>query len=156
MTSSDPHPLDLLREEARTTTPHAVRLSLDTLSAGHFALLRPEGWAAGAGEILRAAIGMERKAQMEMRIGLGAEVDDLPIRKTTALAEMTLDDLRAEYRDNRAMTLNVLDRLLEVAERREVRAWTLGEEVPPAVYILSLRNRLERLGRLVAEQRVSP
>lgn len=156
MTAPDPHPLDRLREEAQTTTPQAVRAALDTLSAGHFALLVPQGWAAGAEETLRTAIGMERKAQMEMRIGLGADIDDLPIRKTGALADMPLDDLLAEYREGRAVTLRVLDRLLEVAGRRDVRAWTLGEEVPPAVYILSLRGRLERLGERVAEQRVSP
>lgn len=156
MTAPEPHPLDPLREEAKSSPAQEVRHVLDTLSAETFALLTPEGWAAGAEETLRGAIGMERKAQMEMRIGLEGELDDLPLRKTGALADMTLADLLAEYRENRAMTLKVLDRLLEVGAVRDVRAWTLGEEVPPAVYILSLRNRLERLGRLVAEQRVSP
>lgn len=152
--NAEPHPLELLRQEAKTTTTAQVRRTLDTLSDWHFGLLDPHGWSAGAEETLRAAIGMERKAQMEMRIGLGADADPLPIRKTGALGDMTLPDLLVEYRENRAMTLAVLDLMLDVSTRREVRAWTLGEEVPPEIHILSLRNRLEMLGKKVAEQKV--
>ncbi|GHF50177.1 hypothetical protein HNQ07_002898 [Deinococcus metalli] len=154
MAASDPHPLDALRDEAQTTLTPDVRAALDTLSAEHAQLLTGTSWAAGAEDALRTAIGMERKAQMEMRIGLGADADALPLRKTTALADMTLPDLLAEARENRVMTLRVLDLLLDTATRRPVRAWTLGEEVPPEVYILSLRNRLRRLGESVAEQRL--
>ncbi|WP_309570008.1 hypothetical protein [Deinococcus sp.] len=146
--------LDALRDEAQTTSTPDVRAHLERMAAGHAALLTSGSWAAGAEDTLRTAIGMERKAQMEMRIGLGTDADVLPIRKTRALADMTLDELRAEARENRVMTLHVLDLLLDAASRRPVRAWTLGEEVPPEVYILSLRGRLERLGQGVAGQRL--
>lgn len=154
MADTETNALDALRDEAQTTSTPDVRAYLGRMADEHAALLTGEAWSAGAEDTLRAAIGMERKAQMEMRIGLGTDADALPIRKTRALADMTLDELRTEARDNRVMTLRVLDLLLDTATRRPVRAWTLGEEVPPEVYILSLRGRLDRLGQRVAEQRV--
>ncbi|MFC3832665.1 MULTISPECIES: hypothetical protein [Deinococcus] len=146
--------LDALRDEAQTTSTPDVRAHLGRMQGEHAALLATGPWKAGAEDTLRSAIGMERKAQMEMRIGLGADADALPIRTTKALADMTLDDLLAEAHETRVMTLRVLDLLLDTATRRPVRAWTLGEEVPPEVYILSLRGRLERLGQGVAGQRL--
>ncbi|WP_412027061.1 hypothetical protein [Deinococcus yunweiensis] len=154
MADTETNALDALRDEAQTTSTPDVRAHLGRMADEHAALLTGEAWSAGAEDTLRAAIGMERKAQMEMRIGLGTDADALPIRKTKALADMTLDELRAEARENRVMTLRVLDLLLDTAGRRPVRAWTLGEEVPPEIYILSLRGRLDRLGQRVAEQRL--
>lgn len=154
MADTEPRQLDALRDEAQTTSTPDVRAHLDRMAGEHAALLASSNWTAGAEDTLRTAIGMERKAQMEMRIGLGADADGLPLRKTKALADMTLEELRAEARENRDMTLRVLDLLLDTSTRRPVRAWTLGEEVPPEVYILSLRGRLERLGQSVAAQRL--
>lgn len=148
------HPLDVLREEAQTTNPQDVRRSLDSLSQQHFSLLQPHGWAAGAEETLRTAIGMERKAQMEMRIGLGDDADRIPIRKTRALGDMTLPELLSEYRENRQMTLQIIDLMLETGQRRAVRVWTMGEEVPPELHIMSVRSRLRMLGEKLAEQRI--
>lgn len=155
MTDPESRQLDALKDEAQTTSTPDVRAHLGHMADEHATLLATGPWKAGAEDTLRTAIGMERKAQMEMRIGLGAGADALPIRKTKALADMTLDELRAEARENRVMTLRVLDLLLDTATRRPVRAWTLGEEVPPEVYILSLRNRLTRLGESVAGQRLN-
>ncbi|THF85092.1 hypothetical protein E7T09_18860 [Deinococcus sp. KSM4-11] len=152
MADTEPHQLDALRDEAQTTLTPDVRAYLDRMADEHATLLSGSSWAAGAEDTLRTAIGMERKAQMEMRIGLGADADVLPLRKTKALADMTLAELRVEARENRVMTLRVLDLLLDAGTRRPVRAWTLGEEVPPEVYILSLRNRLQRLGDSVSAQ----
>lgn len=154
MADTEAQQLDALRDEAQTTLTPDVRAHLERMAAEHAALLSSERWAAGAEDTLRTAIGMERKSQMEMRISLGRDAEALPIRRTKALADMTLAELLAEARENRVMTLRVLDLLLDAATRRPVRAWTLGEEVPPEVYILSLRDRLERLEQGVAGQRL--
>ncbi|GGL01029.1 hypothetical protein [Deinococcus radiotolerans] len=150
MTAPEPHPLDLLREEARHTDPRAVQRAL------HARPLTPQdtgGWSAGAEETLRGAIGMERKMQMEMRIGLEGHLDGLPLRRTAPLADMTLPELLAEHAEGRRMLLRVLDQLLTVGETHDLRTWTMGEEVPPPVYILALRGRLGRLDALIASQR---
>ncbi|WP_221090561.1 hypothetical protein [Deinococcus aquaedulcis] len=153
MTQTDPHPLDAPKRDAATADLSAVRRGLEGLPAAPLDL---HGWAAGAEDTLRAVIGMERKAQMEMRIGLEGHLDGLPLRRTAPLADMPLPDLLREHREGRAMLLRVLDRLLAVGEKTEVRAWTYGEEVPPAVYLLALRGRLERFSGLIAAQRLSP
>jgi hypothetical protein len=98
---------------------------------------------------------MERKMQMEMRIGLDGHLPDLPLRRTAPLADMTLPELLTEHAEGRRTLLRVLDRLLTVGETHDLRAWTLGEEVPPAVYVLALRGRLARLDDLIAAQRVT-
>ncbi|MVN87762.1 hypothetical protein GO986_13440 [Deinococcus sp. HMF7620] len=150
MTAPEPHPLDAPKREAATADLAAVRRALADLPP---APLDPQGWAAGAEETLRAAIGMERKIQMEMRIGLEGRLDGLPLRTTAPLAGMTLPELLAEHQAGRAMLLRVLDQLL-AGEQGGVRAWTYGEEVPPPVYLLALRGRLERLSGLIAAQRL--
>ncbi|PTA68714.1 hypothetical protein [Deinococcus arcticus] len=151
MTAPEPHPLDAPKQQAAAADLAAVRRALTELPQTP---QDPHGWAAGAEETLRAVIGMERKAQMEMRIALEGHLDGLPLRKTAPLAAMTLPELVAEHREGRAMLLRVLDHLLAVGGQHEVRAWTYGEEVPPAVYLLALRGRLERLTGLIAAQRL--
>ncbi|WP_155298759.1 hypothetical protein [Deinococcus kurensis] len=146
MTTRDPHPLNLLREEARHADPRAVQRDLN---ARPLPTLAPGNWMAAAEEALRDCIGMERKIQMEMRIGLEGHLDGLPLRRTAPLADMT-----TEHAEGRRMLLRVLDRLLTVGETHDLRAWTMGEVVPPAVYILALRGRLARLDGFIAEERV--
>ncbi|MDK2014585.1 MULTISPECIES: hypothetical protein [unclassified Deinococcus] len=153
MTTRDPHPLNLLREEARHTDPRAVQRDLN---ARPLPTLEPGEWSAGAEEALRDCTGMERKIQMEMRIGLEGHLDGLPLRRTAPLADMTLPKLLAEHAEGRRMLLRVLDRLLTVGETHDLRAWTMGEEVPPAVYVLALRGRLARLDGYINEERVTP
>lgn len=153
--TADPHPLDLLRAEARTVTVPEVRRGLDALSARQAEELDAPSfhWGAGAEDTLRASIGMERKMTMEMRLGLGDDWATLPLRKTAPLAEMALPELLAEARAGREHLLQVLDSLLRAAQHREVRAWCYGEEVPPELYILGLRRRLAALDSRVAEAR---
>ncbi|GGL78504.1 hypothetical protein GCM10010840_15430 [Deinococcus aerolatus] len=151
--TADPHPLDLLRAEARTATVPEVRRELDALSARQAEVLNSPHWGAGAEDTLRASIGMGRKMTMEMRLGLGDDWAALPLRKTAPLAEMTLPDLLAEARAGREHLLQVLDSLLRTAQHREVRAWCYGEEVPPELYILGLRRRLAALDSRVAGAR---
>ena len=146
---SEPHPLDLVREQAAHTTVSAVRAELDALSEQHAELSRSVGWAANAEEEYREVIGIERKAQLEMRVGLGAEGAKF-VRRTAPLAEMSLPELQEEYRTGRRTTLALIDALLL---HPESRAWTLGEEVAPEIYIVSLRNRLKRWGEGLAEVR---
>lgn len=153
MTTRDPHPLDLLREEARHADPRAVQRDLNVRP---LPTLEPGTWRAGAEETLRDCTGMERKIQMEMRIGLEGHLDGLPLRRTAPLVDMTLPDLLTEHAEGRRMLLRVLDRLLTVGETHDLRAWTMGEEVPPAVYILALRGRLARLDGFIHEERVTP
>ena len=150
VTAPEPHPLDLLREEARHTDPRAVQRDLN---ARPLTPQDPSGWSAGAEGTLRGAIGMERKMQMEMRIGLEGHLEGLPLRRTAPLAYLTLPELLAEHAEGRRMLLRVLDQLLTVGETQDVRAWTMGEEVPPTVYVLALRGRLARLDDLIAAQR---
>lgn len=152
----EPHPLDEFREQARTTNPAEVRRDLERLAAEQATLLDASDWLATAESALRGLIGRERKAQMEMRIGLEGELDDIPLRLTAPLAELALPELRAELRETRAMTLRLADRLLAVGERRDVRAWTVGEEVPPLLYLVVLRSRLRTLNQRVAEQHLNP
>lgn len=151
--TAEPHPLDLLRAEARTATVPDVRRELDDLSAGFFGVLDSVHWGAGAEDTLRASIGMERKMGMEMRLGLGDDWDRLPLRKTAPLAGMALPELLAEARAGREHLLLVLDELLRAAQTREIRAWCYGEEVPPDIYILGLRRRLSALDERVAGAR---
>ena len=151
--TAEPHPLDLLRAEARTATVPDVRRELDALSAGFSEVLASAHWGAGAEDTLRASIGMERKMTMEMRLGLDDDWDRLPLRKTAPLADMALPELRAEARAGREHLLRVLDELLQAAGHREVRAWCYGEEVPPELYILGLRRRLGALTARVAGAR---
>lgn len=152
----EPHPLDEFREEARTADIAEVRRDLERLAAEQAALLEAPGWLATAEEALRGLIGRERKAQMEMRIGLEGELDDLPLRRTAPLADLTLPELRAELRETRTMTLHLAGRLWTLGERRDVRAWTLGEEVAPLLYLMVLRSRLQTLNVRVAEQHLNP
>ncbi len=153
--TSEPHPLDLLRAEARTATVPDVRRELDALSARHFEVLAWAAWGAGAEATLRASIGMGRKMTMEMRLGLGDDWDRLPLRKTAPLAGMNLTELLAEARAGREHLLLVLDTLLRASEDHEVRAWCYGEEVSPDVYIVGLRRRLAALDERVAGARRS-
>lgn len=145
--SGEARRIDPILAEAAHTTPAAVRAELDILSASHADLSRQTDWAASAEEAFRDAIGMERKAQLEMRVSLGEEGLRF-VRRTVPLAVMTLPELQEEYRVGRRTTLALLDELLL---RPDSRTWTLGEEVAPQVYIVSLRNRLRRLGELVRE-----
>ncbi|AIZ46276.1 hypothetical protein QR90_16325 [Deinococcus radiopugnans] len=142
--TAEPHPLDVLRAEARTTDVPTVRRQLDELSARHAEVLESAHWGAGAEDTLRGSIGMERKMGMEMRIGLGDEWDRLPLRRTAPLAEAQA---------GRQHLLLVLDTLLRAAEKREVRVWCYGEEVPPDLYLLGLRRRLGALAERVAGTR---
>lgn len=151
--TAEPHPLDVLRAEARTTDVPTVRRQLDELSARHAEVLESAHWGAGAEDTLRGSIGMERKMGMEMRIGLGDEWDRLPLRRTAPLADMALPELLAEARAGRQHLLLVLDTLLRAAEKREVRVWCYGEEVPPDLYLLGLRRRLGALAERVAGTR---
>ena len=151
--STEPQPsgearrIDPILAEAAQTTPAAVCVELDALSAEHADLSRQTGWAASAEEAFRDAIGMERKAQLEMRVSLGEEGGRF-VRRTAPLAEMSLPELQEEYRTGRRTTLALMDELLS---RPDSRTWTLGQEVTPDIYIVSLRNRLRRLGELVRE-----
>lgn len=152
MTAPDAHPLDLLRQQARHTDPRDVQRDLN---ARPIPTLAPGTWGAGAEDTLRGATGMERKMQMEMRIGLEGHLHDLPLHRTAPLADMTLPELLTEHAEGRRTLLRVLDRLLTVGETHDLRAWSLGEEVPPAVYVLALRVRLARLDDLIAAQRLT-
>lgn len=89
---------------------------------------------------------------MEMRIGLGDHAAHLPYRRTAPLAELGLPELLEETRATRAGTLDLLGRVL--AAPPSVRVWTFGEEAEPAVYLLALRGRLERLATVVREARL--
>jgi hypothetical protein len=147
------NPIEQLREQAAQTTPRQVRQDLDTQAQAFLALLLPHGWLAGAEAALRTAIGMERKMGMEMRIGLGEAASQVPHRLTALLSEMPLDELLAEARSLRAHTLRLLDLALQTARHRDVRIWTLGEEVTPDLYAVGLRGRLAQLHLAVEAQR---
>lgn len=144
------HPLELVRAQAASTDPATVRAELAALSEQHAELSRGTAWAASAEEEFRSVIGIERKAQLEMRVALGAGGEKF-VRRTAPLAEMSLPELQEEYRTGRRTTLALIDALLL---HPEARAWTLGEEVAPATYIVSLRNRLRRWGEGLAEVRL--
>ncbi|WP_216328358.1 hypothetical protein [Deinococcus aestuarii] len=151
--TGDPHPLEALRAQAAVTPPAQVRAELEEGTAVYRALLAADGWGAGAEDTLRRVIGMERKMGMEMRIGLGERAADLPHRLTAPLAEMGLPELLEEARATRTRTLDLLDRVLAAPDH--LRVWTFGEEVEPAVYLLALRGRLERLAALVEAARLA-
>ena len=145
-----PHPLDVVREEASRTTAAQVRADLTDLTARQTALAAQPGWSAAAEETFRQVIGMERKAQLEMRVALG-EVGQKYVRYTKSLADMTLPELQADYGQTRQVTLELLDELLGTPG---VKAWTFGEEVTPDIYIVALRQRLTRLGQGLAEEKI--
>ena len=145
-----PHPLDGVRQEAARTTAAQVRTDLNDLTARQTALAAGAGWSAAAEETFRQVIGMERKAGLEMRVALG-EAGQKYVRYTKSLSDMTLPELQAEYAETRRVTLSLLDELLNTPG---VKAWTFGEEVPPDIYIVALRQRLTRLGDALAEEKL--
>ncbi|MEF2279571.1 hypothetical protein V3W47_14845 [Deinococcus sp. YIM 134068] len=150
--TGDPHPLEAIRAQAAVISPARIRADLDEQAAAYHTWLTADGWGAGAEDTLRRVIGMERKMGMEMRIGLGDYAAKVPHRLTAPLGEMTLPELVEEARATRMQTLAFVDRVL--AAPPGVRVWTLGEEVEPGVYLVALRERLERLGTVVEGARL--
>ncbi|WP_135228958.1 hypothetical protein [Deinococcus fonticola] len=146
----EPHPLDAVREQAARTTPAHVRAQLNDLSAQQTALAAGGPWSAAAEATFRQVIGMERKAGLEMRVALG-EKGQQYLRSTRNLGDMPLPELQTEYAQTRQVTLALLDELLATPG---VRAWTLGEEVLPEIYIVALHQRLKRLGEALAQEQL--
>lgn len=146
-------PLEQMREMAKHTTPKQVQAELYKLSEEH-AALAADGtlWSLTFEDRLRDAIGMERKAQLEMRVALGHQGENY-IRRTAPLCDMTLIDLRTEYQIGRNLTLKLLDVLLETARFYPIKAWALGEEVPAPVYAVALKSRLTRLAEWISAER---
>ncbi|MFC4639900.1 hypothetical protein [Deinococcus hohokamensis] len=149
-----PYPLDELRAQVPRTSPAEVLAAINALSERYQAALTPEGWSAAAEGTLRSVIGMERKMGMEMRIGLGERAGSVPLRRTAPLASLNLPQLLEEARATRQTTLALLA-LVQAAAPGTLRVWTLGEEVEPALYLLALRPRLERLGLAVQGARLN-
>lgn len=138
-------PLEQMRELAKKTTPKQIQAELHGLSKEH-AVLVSDGtlWSLTFEDRLRAAIGMERKSQLEMRIALNIQ-DASYIRRTIPLGAMSLLNLCSEYKAGRTLTLKLLDVLLRTAQSSPIKAWTLGEEVPALVYAVALKSRLTKL-----------
>lgn len=145
---SPPEPLAELRAQATRTSPVEVAEATSALSAQFQAVLEPSGWSAAAEGTLRSVIGMERKIGTEMRIGLGERAQAVPLRRTAPLASLSLPELLEEARVTRHTTLSLLA-LVQAAEPGTLRVWTLGEAVEPALALLALYPRLERLGSAV-------
>lgn len=144
---SEPHPLDTVRQQAEQLTLSQARSQLDTLSEQQAVLSAESNWSAAAEEIFRQVIGMERKAQLEMRVALG-DAGAAYIRRTEPLAEMPLGELQAEYRAGRKVTLALLDHLIATPA---ATAWTMGEQVEAHIYSVALLSRLTKLGNALAE-----
>lgn len=145
-------PLEQMRELAKQTTPEQIQADLRSLSKKHAALVS-DGvlWSLTFEDRLRAAIGMERKSQLEMRIALGSQGQKY-IRRTIPLGVMPLLNLCSEYKIGRTLTLTLLDVLLITAQSRPIKAWTLGEEVPAPIYAVALKSRLTKLAEWVSAE----
>lgn len=146
-------PLEQMRESAKHITPEQVQAELHQLSEEHAALVTDSAfWSLTFEDRLRDAIGMERKAQLEMRVALEDQGKNY-IRRTIPLCDMSLIDLRTEYQVGRHLTLELLGVLLNTAQFRPIKAWTLGEEVPAPVYAVALKSRLTRLADWIFAER---
>ena len=129
-----PDPADLF--------PTAARRDLDALTMRQvdaLARLSPDA------DVLRAVVGMERKAHLEMRVALGETHERLPIRRTAPLAEMSTAELARELPLTRRDTLALLDALLDGGAQGDVVVWSAGRLVPPVRYAEALLDRLIRL-----------
>lgn len=146
----EPHPLDVAKETATLTPPAQLKAELSALTQQQLTLAASFGWSAAAEDTFRKVIGMERKAQLEMRVALG-EAGKKYLRYSPPLADMTLPELQADYAETRRVTLELLDELLVTPG---VKAWTLGEEVPAHIYLAALLGRLTRLGAGLAQEKV--
>ncbi|WP_027482847.1 hypothetical protein [Deinococcus pimensis] len=94
-------------------------------------------------DVLRAVVGMERKAQLEMRAALDDAGSAVAVRPTAPLASLSARDLARELLATRRDTLALLEVVASAGPA--TRVWSMGELVGPARYATELLGRLRRL-----------